>query len=61
MNEVNASMGFAHFIAQSDFVGKSLLAILVLMSAISWVVERREKPLLNSPFQAQPTARARLR
>jgi len=38
MNEVNASMGFAHFIAQSDFVGKSLLAILVLMSAISWVL-----------------------
>lgn len=38
MNEVNASMGFVHFIAQSDFVGKSLLAILVLMSAISWVL-----------------------
>src|SRR5688572_20108197 len=29
-------MGFAHFIAQSDVVGKTLLAILVLMSAVSW-------------------------
>jgi len=32
------STGFAHFIAQSDAVGKSLFAILVLMSAISWGV-----------------------
>ncbi|RDI01494.1 outer membrane transport energization protein ExbB [Caldimonas thermodepolymerans] len=32
----NETMGFAHFIAQSDVVGKALLVILVLMSAISW-------------------------
>lgn len=32
----NETMGFAHFIAQSDVVGKTLLAILVLMSAVSW-------------------------
>lgn len=38
MTDVNTSLGFAHFIAQADPVGKSLLAILVLMSAISWVL-----------------------
>jgi biopolymer transport protein ExbB len=38
VTDVNTSMGFAHFIAQSDFVGKSLLAILVAMSAISWTL-----------------------
>lgn len=31
-----STLGFGHFIAQSDAVGKSLLAILVLMSAVSW-------------------------
>jgi len=31
-----SAMGFAHFIAQSDFVGKFLLAVLVIMSAVSW-------------------------
>ena len=30
------AMGFAHFITQSDFVGKFLLAVLVIMSAASW-------------------------
>lgn len=32
------AMGFGHFIAQSDAVGKTLLAILVLMSAASWAL-----------------------
>jgi biopolymer transport protein ExbB len=32
------SMGFGHFIAQSDFVGKALLGILVAMSVISWAL-----------------------
>jgi biopolymer transport protein ExbB len=31
------SVGFGHFIAQSDFVGKSLLGILIVMSALSWI------------------------
>lgn len=30
------STGFLHFIAQSDIVGKSLFAVLLLMSLISW-------------------------
>ena len=30
------SMGFGHFIGQSDAVGKALLGILVVMSAVSW-------------------------
>ena len=30
------SIGFAHLLAQSDFVGKSLLFILAAMSALSW-------------------------
>ncbi|MFZ5520584.1 MAG: MotA/TolQ/ExbB proton channel family protein [Pseudomonadota bacterium] len=29
-------MGFGHFIGQSDVVGKTLLGILVVMSAVSW-------------------------
>jgi biopolymer transport protein ExbB len=32
------SQGFAHFIGQSDAVGKTLLALLVLMSVASWVI-----------------------
>ncbi len=37
---VNADspLGFGHFIAQSDAVGKTLLAILVLMSVASWAI-----------------------
>lgn len=34
----NSPMGFAHFIAQSDMVGKLLLAVLVLMSVACWVL-----------------------
>ena len=33
-----AAPGFGHFIAQSDAVGKSLVAILVLMSVSSWAI-----------------------
>lgn len=29
-------MGFMHFVAQSDFVGKSLFIILILMSLVTW-------------------------
>ena len=32
------TLGFGHFIAQADVVGKTLLAILVVMSIASWVV-----------------------
>src|SRR5215472_12682022 len=31
-----SSLGFGHFLAQSDIVTKSLLAVLAVMSAISW-------------------------
>ena len=51
-------MGFAHFIAQSDVVGKSLFIILVLMSLVSWSLivikgvalmrrQKRSKSFLN--------------
>ena len=30
------TLGFGHFIAQADVVGKTLLAILIVMSAVSW-------------------------
>nr|WP_316641448.1 MotA/TolQ/ExbB proton channel family protein [uncultured Roseateles sp.] len=33
-----SAMGFAHFISQSDAVGKFLLAVLVIMSAASWAL-----------------------
>jgi biopolymer transport protein ExbB len=32
------SLGFGHFISQSDAVGKTLLAILVVMSIASWAI-----------------------
>jgi len=32
------SMGFAHFLGQSDAVGKTLLVILLLMSVVSWAL-----------------------
>ena len=38
MNADAANLGFGHFIAQSDVVGKTLLAILVLMSVASWAI-----------------------
>lgn len=33
---MNESLGFGHFIAQSDAVGKAILAILIVMSIASW-------------------------
>ncbi|WP_415148954.1 MotA/TolQ/ExbB proton channel family protein [Piscinibacter sp.] len=37
MNDT-ANLGFGHFIAQSDVVGKTLLAILLIMSVASWSI-----------------------
>ena len=34
----DATLGFGHFIAQSDPVGKTLLVILVVMSVLSWII-----------------------
>ncbi len=53
-----STLGFGHFIAQSDAVGKTLLAVLVLMSVLSWVIialkgltlvarQRRSQAFLN--------------
>ena len=33
-----SSIGFGHFLAQTDAVGKTLLLILVVMSALSWTL-----------------------
>jgi biopolymer transport protein ExbB len=38
MTVSDSALGFGHFIAQSDVVGKTLLAILVLMSVASWAI-----------------------
>ncbi|MEO6033026.1 MAG: MotA/TolQ/ExbB proton channel family protein [Burkholderiaceae bacterium] len=38
MNTDVASLGFGHFIAQSDAVGKTLLVILIVMSVLSWAI-----------------------
>ena len=38
MTAASAGLGFGHFIAQADIVGKTLLAILVLMSIASWAI-----------------------
>ena len=37
MNEP-VTLGFGHFLAQSDVVSRLLLAILLLMSVVSWVL-----------------------
>jgi len=33
-----SALGFGHFIAQSDAVGKSLLIVLIVMSVVSWAI-----------------------
>ena len=38
MNAEATSLGIGHFLAQSDVVGKTLLAILILMSVASWAI-----------------------
>ena len=36
--QIAADPGFSHFISQSDAVGKTLLAILIVMSVASWAI-----------------------
>jgi biopolymer transport protein ExbB len=38
VNIDNAGLGFGHFIAQADVVGKALLVILIAMSIASWAI-----------------------
>jgi biopolymer transport protein ExbB len=38
VNTSVADPGFAHFLSQSDAVGKTLLAILIAMSVLSWAI-----------------------
>jgi biopolymer transport protein ExbB len=38
----SASLGFGHFLAQADGLGKTLLAILLLMSVLSWALIARK-------------------
>src|SRR3978361_331233 len=38
LNPQLTGLGLGHFIAQADVVGKTLLAILVLMSIVSWAI-----------------------
>lgn len=38
MESTVSNIGFSHFIAQSDFLGKTILAILIGMSIVSWTL-----------------------
>jgi biopolymer transport protein ExbB len=38
MNEPQATLGFAHFLAQTDIVGRALLILLLAMSVLSWAL-----------------------
>jgi biopolymer transport protein ExbB len=38
VNTESTTLGIGHFLMQSDAVGKTLLAILILMSAASWAI-----------------------
>ena len=62
------SIGFAHFLGQTDAVGKAILGILLLMSVVSWyfivtkaiaaLLERRHSRRFVEAFWAAPTAPA---
>jgi biopolymer transport protein ExbB len=70
---VQAQIGFAHFLAQTDAVGRTLLVLLLAMSAVSWylivtkaialVLERRRSARFLAQFWSAPavaTVQARL-
>ena len=38
MDATTSNIGFSHFIAQSDFLGKTILVILIGMSVVSWTL-----------------------
>jgi biopolymer transport protein ExbB len=70
---VEQSIGFAHFLAQTDAVGKAILVILLVMSVVSWylivtkaialVLERRRSSRFLAHFWHAPsvaTVQARL-
>ncbi len=38
MTPESAGLGFTHFLAQTDTLGKALLVILIAMSVVSWVI-----------------------
>ena len=38
MNEPQSTLGFAHFLGQTDAVGRTLLVILLTMSVLSWAL-----------------------
>ena len=38
MEPTASNIGFSHFIAQSDFLGKTILVILIGMSVVSWTL-----------------------
>lgn len=62
-----AGLGFAHFLGQADAVGKTLLAILLIMSVLSWALilikgltqmvrRRRSETFLNFFWNARSLA-----
>ena len=66
VNTADTALGFGHFILQSDVVGKTLLAVLVLMSVASWAIialkgltllarKKRSETFLNFFWNAIPT------
>jgi biopolymer transport protein ExbB len=66
--EPTQSLGFAHFLAQTDAVGKSLLVILLLMSVATWylivtktvasIAERRKSARFLEAFWEAPSIAA---
>lgn len=52
---MNEATGFAHFMAQSDFVGKSLFLFLMLMSAVSWyyIITKQYFTVFNQKTQPE--------
>ena len=70
METTSSSFGFAHLLAQSDAVGKTLLACLIVMSVASWALivlkgiaqwqrTRRGQAFLNLFWNASSWTRCR--
>ena len=49
-------MGFLHFVAQSDFVGKTLFVILILMSLVTWYLILVRSPATSACASARSTS-----
>ncbi|HTO44653.1 MAG TPA: hypothetical protein VML56_11295, partial [Burkholderiales bacterium] len=56
--EPNDTLGFAHFLAQTDSVGRAIFAILIIMSITSWYLIIAKALQVSSVLQKKRSATA---